>query len=229
MNTQRLVHLVERAQCLLLDFDGPICSVFANYPAPNVADQLRQLLVDQGVALPPQVREESDPMEILRYAGKMNRPDVVRKVEDALRDAELIAARSATPTPYAREVIVTAHQNGRRIAIVSNNSAEAIRAHLTARRLNSYIGAIVGRAYGDPDLMKPSPLPVLIALKELNAGPKECAMVGDSVSDIDSARAAGVHAIGYANKPGKREKLAHAYATIDSMLDLVALLSNDRP
>jgi len=32
--------------------------------------------------------------------------------------------------------------------------------------------------------------------------PKECTLVGDSVTDIEGARLASVQSIGYANKPG---------------------------
>jgi phosphoglycolate phosphatase-like HAD superfamily hydrolase len=72
--------------------------------------------------------------------------------------------------------------------------------------------------------MKPSPAPVLAALDELAADPRECVMVGDSTSDIEAAQAAGVIAIGYANKPGKRTRLARADVLIDSMAELATRL-----
>lgn len=205
--------IVERARCLLLDFDGPICGVFANYSAPAVAAELRRVLVDQGVTAP---TVEVDPLEVLR---SVDQPDLTRRVDDALRAAELLAVRSAEPTPYAREVIMA----GKRVAIVSNNSAEAIRAYLTAHGLADHVHAVVGRAYADLSRMKPSPWPVFAALRELGAQPDECVLVGDSVGDVVAARAARVPVIGYANKPGKRARLAEAGADqlIDGMADLI--------
>ena len=44
-------------------------------------------------------------------------------------------------------------------------------------------------------------------------------MIGDSVSDVAAAEAAGIACIGYANKAGKREALSSvgAYAVIDHL------------
>jgi phosphoglycolate phosphatase-like HAD superfamily hydrolase len=44
-------------------------------------------------------------------------------------------------------------------------------------------------------------------------------MIGDSVTDIQAAKAAGTKVIAYANKPGKRERFAahQPDALIDSM------------
>jgi hypothetical protein len=47
-----LRQLAERTRVVLLDFDGPVRSIFAGYPALTIAGELRQLLVDQGVTLP---------------------------------------------------------------------------------------------------------------------------------------------------------------------------------
>jgi beta-phosphoglucomutase-like phosphatase (HAD superfamily) len=64
----------------------------------------------------------------------------------------------------------------------------------------------------DPTLMKPSPHLVLEALRQLDATRKSAVMIGDSESDIYSARHAGIHSIGYANKPGKNYHLTVAGA-----------------
>ena len=226
MSANGLAPLVERARCVLLDFDGPVCSVFANYPAHTVATELRRLLADQGVPLDRHLAEERDPLEVLRYSATLGRPGVIRRMDDALRAAELAAVRSAEPTPYAREAIVTAAQTGRRLAVVSNNSAEAVRAYLAARRLDRHVHAVVGRAYADPAQMKPNPAPILSAVAELDASPHECLLVGDSASDVDGARAANVPAIGYANKPGKDARLAGADSVIRSMAELATALAD---
>jgi HAD superfamily hydrolase (TIGR01509 family) len=213
-----LAALLGGARVLLLDFDGPVCSVFAGLPAATVAKQLRGRLC-HGVALPDDVMEQDDPHEILRYTGTLGRDELTRAVEDALIAAEVTAAKSARPTPYAREVIVAARETGRPVAIVSNNAADAVRTYLDAHRLSRYVHPVIGRPYADPSRMKPDPFPVLAAVEELDADPAACVLIGDSVSDITGAAAAGVRSIGYANKPGKREGLtdAGADAVVDSL------------
>jgi HAD superfamily hydrolase (TIGR01509 family) len=221
-----LAALLREARVLLLDFDGPVCSVFSGLPAATIAKQLRGLLWRHGVALPDHVMEQDDPHEILRYTGSLGRDELTRAVEDALTSAEITAARLAQPTPYAREVIVAAHAAGRPVAIVSNNAADAVRTYLDAHRLSRYVHPVVGRTYGEPSLMKPNPAPIVAAVAELDADPSECVLIGDSVSDITGAAAAGVRSIGYANKPGKRQRLSDAGADpiVDSMAPIATAM-----
>lgn len=224
MTGQDLGKLIARTPCIVLDFDGPVCGIFANHPAPQVANQLRRELIDQGVTLPEAIRGEPDPLEVLRYCATLGRPAIVRRIEDALRAAELDAVRCAEPTPYGREVIVAAWQTGRRVAVVSNNSAPAVTAYLTAHRLNRYVHPIIGRTYAAPDQMKPNPAPLLAAADELDSKPRDCVLIGDSPTDIEAAHAAGVYAIGYANRPDKYHLLSAADALIGSMAELADVL-----
>jgi len=195
---------------ILLDFDGPVCAIFATLTDASVAAQLRRVLDEHGAQIPERIQTVNDPLEVLRFTATIGTPSLTARVEDELCRAELAAVGGARQTPYAREVIVAAHQAGRSIAIVSNNSAAAIRRYLDAHRLARYITTIVGRAHADPARMKPNPMPILRAVLTLDAEPAACVLVGDSTSDIEGGRAAGVRAIGYANKPGKRNRLVQA-------------------
>lgn len=202
-------------EALLLDFDGPVCSIFSGCPAPRVAADLVALIGAEDV------RGETDPLAVLRWAGDHCGHDVTVAVEEALCAAELRAAALAEPTPFAREVILGA---GVPVAIVSNNSAAAIEAYLTAHDLAAGVTAVVGRAYADPRRMKPNPAPVLDAVRTLGVEPSACALVGDSLSDIEAARAAGVTAIGYANRPWKRAAFTTADLVITSMREVADAL-----
>jgi len=72
--------------------------------------------------------------------------------------------------------------------------------------------------------MKPDPAPILSAVAELDADPADCVLIGDSASDITGAAAAGVRSLGYANKPGKRQRLTEAGADVivDSMAPIAS-------
>jgi phosphoglycolate phosphatase-like HAD superfamily hydrolase len=118
---------------------------------------------------------------------------------------------------------VTACQNpGRSVAIVSNNSSRAVRSYLTRHGLGDRIGLVIARTNHDPTLLKPSPYLITQAVEALGADPAECTLVGDSVTDVQGAHLASVQSIGYANKPGKRQRLAAAGAgaIINSLADL---------
>lgn len=212
--TADLGQLLSEVRAVLLDFDGPVCGIFAGYPAPQVAAELVDVLRRHGVDVPPDLASEPDPLEVLRRTGATGDQGVTRTVEDALCDAERRAAGTAEPTPYGREVIVAARQAGLPVAVVSNNSAGAVTAYLTAHRLTGYVSPVVGRAYADPTRMKPNPEPIIQAVRMLGETPGRCVLVGDSLSDIEGARAAGVRVIGYANRPHKAEVFRSAGADV---------------
>jgi HAD superfamily hydrolase (TIGR01509 family) len=197
---------------ILLDFDGPICTLFATTPAPLIAQQLRHTLTGHGAPIPPHIASQTDPLQVLRYTATLGDPTLTLLVDDQLRQAELDAITGATPTPHARELITAAHHARRPLAIISNNSEPAIHAYLTNHHLTLYIRHVTGRAHGRPDLMKPNPAPILATVTALNTTPAACVMIGDSPTDIQAGHAAGVHTIGHANKPGKLQALISAGA-----------------
>jgi phosphoglycolate phosphatase len=215
------VNLLKDAEAVLLDFDGPICRIFAGFPAPMVAAHLRDLIASRGVRLPHQLYDEPDPLNVFRFAATLG-PDTCKLVEDALRDAEIRASHSAEPTPHAEDFMRAWRRTGRTLAVVSNNSQAAVESYLRARVVRRYVDAIAARTEPDPTLMKPNPHLVLQALRQVDAT-QPVVMIGDSESDIQSARAAGVPSIGYANKPGKEERLrqAGADAIIRTMEELL--------
>jgi beta-phosphoglucomutase-like phosphatase (HAD superfamily) len=91
--------------------------------------------------------------------------------------------------------------------------------------LLSLVAPIVGRAYADPARMKPHPGPILEAVRYLGAPRANCTLVGDSITDIEAARAAGVSVVGYANRPWKVNAFSGADAVVTSMQDLAESVS----
>ncbi|WP_027657800.1 HAD family hydrolase [Salinispora pacifica] len=221
-----LRHLLGEIGAVLLDFDGPVCSILAGYPAPQVAAELVDVLRRHGVDVSSDLASEPDPLEVLRRMGAAGDHGVTRAVEDALCEAERRAVETAAPTPYGREVIVAARQVGMPVAAVSNNSAGAVTAYLAAHRLAEHVSPVIGRAYAEPGRMKPNPEPILQAVRSVGEPAGRCVLIGDSLSDIEGARAAGVAVIGYANRPAKVDafRLAGADVVVTSMGEIAAAL-----
>jgi phosphoglycolate phosphatase len=120
-----LADVMSRSRCLLFDFEGPICGIFAGLPAHEIAGHLRNLVADRGIDFPPVTAASADPFDVLRYAATIS-PDLTQAVADELRTMELRAVEVADATPHTRQVIEAAHQAGRAIAAVSNSSREAV-------------------------------------------------------------------------------------------------------
>jgi HAD superfamily hydrolase (TIGR01549 family) len=216
--------VLARTRHLFLDFDGPICSIFAGVPSATVAERLRKVFGDQA-QLPDDIANTADPFAVFVYAATIS-DDLAARVETEMTDQELAAVPTAAPTPYVHEVVTVCQNSGRSVAVVSNNSATAVHAYLGRHGLDDRISLVVARTHHDPAHLKPSPHLITQAVDALGAEPSECTLVGDSVTDIQGARLANVQSIGYANEPGKRERLttAGAAAIINSLADLALRL-----
>ncbi|OEJ32673.1 HAD family hydrolase [Streptomyces subrutilus] len=209
-----LAAMLGASEAILFDFDGPICDVFRGTPAPKVAEQLASLLSTSAPALAGISRATDDPMEVHRLS-QQGGGAVLAAVEAALTAAEIRAVQAAgEPTVGAIEALHAARASGRAVAIVSNNSTECVEEYLTRHGLVDVVHEIVGRPTLRPDLMKPSPHSLLAAASAFGVSPSLTALVGDSVTDVEAARAAGARSIGYANKPRKQSSLAEAGADV---------------
>ena len=92
--------------------------------------------------------------------------------------------------------------------MVSNNSERAVRAYLELHGLAGRIDLLAERTSSDPALLKPSPDLIQQAITGLAAPADACVLIGDSTTDMQDARQAGIASIGYANRPGKHTALA---------------------
>lgn len=228
-----LRNLVDGAESVLFDFDGPLCRLFAGHPAEDVADGLLDWLDDraQSAFLTEAERRGRDPHAILAAAGRAY-PDsvLVASLESRLSEEEALAAKSAAPTPYADALVREWHAAGVRLAVASNNSPEAVFRYLESRDLlECFDGGIHGRG-GRPQLLKPDPDCLHRALAALGQGAGTALMVGDSPNDLRAARSAGVAFLGYGRDErharGLRE--AGAACVVSSMTPVLGALREPR-
>jgi HAD superfamily hydrolase (TIGR01662 family) len=214
--------ILARTRCLLIDFDGPICDIYAGLTDATVADRLRKIITGQGITMPDPLTSSRDPIAVFDYAATVS-PALGELIEAEMTGQEVEAVATARPVPYVHEAVTSARGTGRRIAVVSNNSERAVTAYLAQHGLADRVDLISARTSANPALLKPSPHLLDQAIGGLDASPDECVIIGDSVTDVQAARSAGIRSIGYANKPGKRDSFTAEYASaiIDSLADLV--------
>jgi phosphoglycolate phosphatase len=190
--------IIARTRCLLIDFDGPVCDIYAGLTDTTVAERLRKVITGHGITgIPVPIASSHDPIAVFDYAASIS-PEIGALVEIEMTDLETAATATARPTPYVHEVLTSARDTGRVIAIVSNNSAAALCAYLAQHGLADHIDYISARTTPNPALLKPSPHLLTQAITALNAHPAESAIIGDSITDIQAARAAGIASIGSA-------------------------------
>ncbi|MGI8452204.1 MAG: HAD family hydrolase [Streptosporangiaceae bacterium] len=225
----RLGQVITATRHLFLDFDGPICSIFAGLKPETVAGKLRDILTGQGIDLPAAVASTSDPFDVFTYAATIS-PELAAAVEATMTELEIAAVPTADAAAHVHDVITSCQESGRSLTIVSNNSARAVNTYLVRHALDGPIGCVIARTSADPSLLKPSPHLLDQAVTANSAEPVECTLVGDQVTDIFATHEAGTHSIGYANKPGKTHSLADAGAdAVITSLAQLALALRARP
>ncbi|KUF19952.1 HAD family hydrolase [Streptomyces silvensis] len=209
--------MIGRARFVLFDFDGPVCRLFASHSAALVARQQVEWLAEQGLhgLLEDGVRDDPDPHSVLRAVDHRHPDsDLVVELEERLTREELKAVVSAWPTPYADALIRTWTAVGVRLAIATNNSPRVAATYLSDRGLlDCFTPHIYGRTH-DLQLLKPNPYCVTRALSAMGAHPSSALLIGDSPTDYEAARAAGVEFLGYARNEHKEGLLREVGAEV---------------
>jgi HAD superfamily hydrolase (TIGR01549 family) len=196
--------------------DGPMCRLFAGYPAHEIARQLVGKIdaLGLGALLSQEERSSADPHDILRGVHERRRgSDLILELEEWLTGRELDAVRKAMPTVYVDRLIRTWWSLGARFAITTNNSARAAEAYIEIRGLTDCFPYVYGRTQ-DLDLMKPNPYCLEEAIKAMGADPSVTLMIGDTDTDFQAAQQAGVSFLGYARNAYKEQILRDAGAKV---------------
>lgn len=206
--------LLDRAETLLLDFDGPLASLMPSPANALAADRVRRALAEAD--LPVEMIETTDHLALLRWA-KLNTPErIVHDVEEACTGVEVEAAEVCDPGWHARALIEFIRSRGLDIsaAVVSNNSDLAVRKFLNRLGWLDDFGAIACRTSETIDWMKPKPALLNLALDMLHVDAHGAVMIGDSVGDVVAGKAAGVAILGLAKNAARAEELAQAGADV---------------
>jgi phosphoglycolate phosphatase len=131
---------------------------------------------------------------------------------------------AAQPFPGAVAGLLAVHAAGLRTAIVTNKQRRF--AISLAQRLGLSAGVDVYVGGDSCARRKPDPMPLLFACESLGVAPQRALMVGDSINDVEAARAAGIPVIcvPYGYNEGMDPRSLPCDLLIDSLAELPALL-----
>jgi HAD superfamily hydrolase (TIGR01549 family) len=155
---------------LIFDLDGTIVNVPYNWSRINAE------LGTHGIP-------------ILTYLGGLEEPDKSRKWE-ILKKYEDEATQRAQLKKGMKEFLSSLSQKGVRKALVTNNSRENV--EFLLRKFGLAFDLVISRESG---LWKPSAVPFLEVQKRLALKKEECAVVGDSLFDVQAAKGAGIERV----------------------------------
>jgi len=131
---------------------------------------------------------------------------------------------SAQPYPGAAAALRTLHDSGLSTAVVTNKQHRFADALLRRLNLRSWVDVVIG---GDTcPRRKPDPQPLFFACESLQVPPAEALMVGDSVNDVQAARAAGIPivCVTYGYNEGRDPHTLDCDALLDTLAELPGLL-----
>ncbi|WP_298885802.1 HAD hydrolase-like protein [uncultured Serinicoccus sp.] len=216
--------LVEDARTLLVDFDGPLARLFPGSSWAELGDRVRaETHRLGGPELAQRLEGEADHVQCLRLVGE-HAPRLLAPLEELVTELELDAASRVSPRPGALALIDRTLERGGSLAVVTNNTPDVVARVLdrarpgTGGRLH-----VVGRSAGRVSDLKPEPDLLLRALRLLDARSEGAVFLGDSVTDVQAGRSAGVPVVGVAEDEGRRQELLAegAVGAVEGVGDLV--------
>jgi phosphoglycolate phosphatase len=208
---------------VLFDLDGTLVESL-----DDLTDAVNHMLADFG-------RQQLDPAQVRQLVGKGARNLVQRAL--ASDSAEEISRGLAIFTefnalhiadksrlyPGVPELLQELTDKGIRMAVISNKQEALSRLILKALEIDIYFDIIAG---GDTfSEMKPSPLPLLKVIDELDCSTAEAAMVGDSINDIQAGNRAGITTIGCRWGYGSRDELCGANFQAASVAEITGIIT----
>jgi phosphoglycolate phosphatase len=217
-----------RFRAVIFDLDGTLADTLgdiaeamnralAAHDLPTLEPDAYRTLVGEGVE------------RLVERALPRDRPDLVGPVLDDLKRyyTEHMLDRT-TAYPGIPELLDRLTERQIPMAVVSNKPEPATR-WMVERMFDRWnFAAVVGGTDGVP--LKPDPTAVLKIAGDLGVKPSTCVYLGDTMTDMQTAVAAGMYPVGALwGFRDRDELLAHGAKTlVEEPLDLLALLDTDR-
>jgi phosphoglycolate phosphatase len=175
---------------IVFDFDGTLMDTLRDLAeaASDLAEAYggRRLTEDEAAAM----IGDGAPVFVQRILATVGIEDVPPDaVPRYLAFYERRVFDHTTPYEGAAALLDVLRSRGHRLALLTNKPEASARALMRHTGLEHWFDACV---FGDGPLeRKPHPAGLLWLMQHLGAGPSDTMMVGDSIMDLDAARAAG--------------------------------------
>ncbi|MDH3661903.1 MAG: phosphoglycolate phosphatase [Alphaproteobacteria bacterium] len=209
MINECLAVIGERFDAVVFDLDGTLVDT-----APDILSYLNEMLAELG--RPGLDLERARPMigdgvrrllirGLEASGGVPDGLDIDRLFDRYLERYSAEPARSSRPYPGMVDSLSALTGAGLRLGVCTNKPQLPTDRLLNALDLDRHFGAVLG---GDAlPTKKPDPAHLLAVLERLNVDPVRAALIGDSVTDLKTARAAGTRCMlvsfGYTAVPAR--------------------------
>jgi HAD superfamily hydrolase (TIGR01509 family) len=226
MGSGAIAGLGEQIEAIFFDLDGTLMDTddqavasLARYLAPLSASPL---INPASLARRLVMWAETPGNALMAFFDAIGLDDNIFAFGDTLRRWRGLHPRSSLPLIPGTDT--TLHELSRRfrLAVVTTRGRRDAQAFLAQHNLAHLFELVVTRE--STHRLKPHPAPIRFAAEKLGVSLQCCVMVGDTVADVRSARAAGVWAVATLSGFGERDELERAGAHL--VLESVAQLGD---
>jgi phosphoglycolate phosphatase-like HAD superfamily hydrolase len=208
----------------LIDTDDQAIRLLARFIAP-----LARFLpvVPDAMARRLLMRAETPGNQLVALFDRVGLDDNVFAIGDTLRRWRGLHPRPDLPLIDGAGHILNVLSAHYRLGIVTTRGRRDADAFLIQHSLAPLFDVVITRE--STPRLKPHPAPVQMAARTLGVSPNHCLMVGDTLPDVLSARAAGTWMVATLSGFGERDELerAGAHAIIQSVAHLGEILLLD--
>lgn len=187
-------------KAVVFDLDGTLVDSGIDYE--KMGDRIKTLLASKGLTEPLEDRRKvyrvirGGAATLREYGLPMKHVDeTLAGVEAIMNAVELEGLEAVTPRPHAREAVETLHDLGLGLGIATRSHRSYALQCLERHGLLPFFHQVVAR--DDVPYPKPDPRHLLHTIRLLRAEPAEALFVGDTPTDLETARAADVEFVGY--------------------------------
>ncbi|MCZ4510177.1 HAD family hydrolase [Streptomyces sp. ActVer] len=210
-----LRQLLHGVDAVFFDFDGPLCDLFGQKPTAHIAEEIKVMARLEWGALDRDVEDCHDSHGILHRLRDMLDGTPAQRCREPLDEANTIVTRyeyeavnSAVQAPDVEPLLDVLLDLRKRLVVVSNNAEDPVQQYLKRADLQSRFEAVCGRDPHEPRRMKPHPDAVRRALTAVgDMDPAKALLVGDQLTDLQAARAAGIRFLGYTQNKRRRRQM----------------------
>ena len=211
--------------CYLFDFDYTLAD-----SSKGITDCFHQTMAAFG--LPPVddiVVERTIGLPMRDAVRKITGLDGDEKIEEFLTYYRALADKTMTAKtffyPEALPTLKILRERGAKIAIISSKTSHRIREAFVRDKAENLIDFIIG--CDEVKELKPSPEGIFLALERFGAKPENALYTGDSTTDAEAAKNAGVAFCGVTHGVTSAEELAaYPHQAIGDTLETAAKLGN---
>ena len=172
---------------IVLDFDGTICRLFANYDLNAVNERVGVLMKDFDIDFPVTL----DLFDSFNYVSEFAKPhqkqELLLSLDEIITEVETEALESGIIIAGFYEFLDFAKSENICIGIASNNSEKCIREFLN--KYCDYIDIpVAGRDPLHPELMKPDSYILEKICNKMECTNKDVVFIGDNIRDYECAK-----------------------------------------